>query len=139
MFLYTVLAALAGVVGGILLATRAKKAGDVTYGRLDRLGRITNIALIPVYGVLAPFYMFIGMICRPAYGGFLGILGWFISVVIASATLFCGLGLGASTAWRKKGKSKLSFAAQFLGLVAIALSSILFAVFYGNLLETLNG
>ena len=139
MFLYTVLTALAGVVVGILLTTCGKKMEDVTYGKLDRAGRITNIVLIPVYGFLSPFYMFIGMICRPAYDGLQGLLGWIVSVVIASATLLCGLGLGTSVALRKKGRSKLSFAVQFLGMVGMALSGILFAVFYGNLLDTLNG
>ena len=138
MFLYTVLTALVGVVAGILLATRTKKAEGVIYGKSDKAGRITNIVMIPVYLFLSPFCMFIGMICNPAYDGFRGFLGWVVSVVIASATLFCGLGLGASVALRKKGRSKLSFAAQFLGVVSIAIACALFMIFYGNLLKPLN-
>ena len=138
MFLYTVLTALVGVVAGILLATRTKKAEGVTYGKPDKAGRITNIVMIPVYMFLSPFCMFIGMICNPAYDGFRGFWGWVVSVVIASATLFCGLGLGASVALRKKGRSKLSFAAQFLGVVSIAIACALFMIFYGNLLKPLN-
>jgi len=64
--------------------------------------------------------------------------GWIISFLNASAALFCGLGLGLSVAFRKKGKSKLSFAIQFLGVVAILFTVISYCVFTGNLLQTLN-
>ena len=47
-------------------------------------------------------------------------------------------GLGFSAALRKKGKSKQSFAMQFAGLAGVVLSLILFFVFYGNLLSSLN-
>jgi uncharacterized membrane-anchored protein YitT (DUF2179 family) len=61
---------------------------------LDKAGRITNILLIPVYLCLSPLYLFLGMIANPRYEGFLGVLGWIVSVVMASAALFCGVGLG---------------------------------------------
>ena len=138
MFLYTVLTALIGAVAGILIAVRTKKANDVTYGRLDKAGWITNVIMIVVYGCLAPICMFVGMISCPAYDGFMGLLGWVVSFVIASATMFCGLGLGASVALRKRGKSKLSFAVQFAGVAAIALAGVLFVTLYGGLLRTLN-
>ena len=57
---------------------------------------------------------------------------------MASAALFCGIGLGLSVAFRKKGKSKLSFAVQFAGVGGIGLTVILFFLFYGNLLRPLN-
>ena len=82
--------------------------------------------------------MFIGMICSPARDGFMGVVGWIVSILIASATMLCGLGLGASVALRKKGKGRMSFAIQFLGVVAMILAAVLFAVCYGSLLETLN-
>ena len=78
------------------------------------------------------------MIANPRYDGFLGILGWIVSVVMASAALFCGIGLGLSVAFRKRGKRKLSFAVQFTGVGGIGLTVILFFLFYGNLLRPIN-
>ena len=138
MFLYTVIEAIAAVVVGVLLAVRSKKAEGVTYGKLDIVGRITNILLIPGYVVLAPFYLFLGMISYPAYDGFLGIIGWIVTIINGSAALFCGLGLGFSVALRKKGRSKLSFAVQFAGVAAIALTILLYSVCTGNLVNPLN-
>lgn len=138
MFLYTVIEAIVGLVAGILLAACSKKANNVSYGKLDKAGRITNIILILVYTCLSPLYLFFGMISTPRYDGILGILGWIVSLIIASAALFCGLGLGLSVAWRKKGRSKLSFAVQFAGLVGIGLSVGLYCIFAGNLLRYLN-
>ena len=84
------------------------------------------------------FYLFLGTIANPRYDGFLGVLGWIVSIIMASAALFCGIGLGLSVAFRKKGKSKLSFAVQFAGVGSIALTFVLFFLFYGNLLRPLN-
>ena len=138
MFLYTVMTAVIAVIAGILLALATKKDDGVVYGKLDKAGRITNIVLIFVYVCLAPLYMFLAMIANPRYDGFLGILGWVVAVIMGSAPLFCGLGLGFSVALRKNGKSKLSFAVQFAGFVGIGLNLILFFAFYGNLLRALN-
>ena len=138
MFVYVVIAAIIGIALGLLFAIRTKKEQGITYGKLDRVGKITNIALTCAYAIAAPFCMFVGMICEPAHDGFLGVVGWIVSVIIASATMISGLGLGVSVAWRKKGKSKLSFAVQFAGVVAIGLSLLLFILFYGNLLATIN-
>ena len=138
MFLYTSIEAAVAVIAGILLAVRTKKAKDVTYTKLDKAGRITNVLLIPVYVCLSPLYMFLAMIARPRYDGFLGILGWIVAIIMGSAALSCGLGLGFSVALRKKGKSRLSFAVQFAGVLGIALNLILFFIFYGNLLRPLN-
>ena len=115
-----------------------KKAEGVVYGKLDKAGRITNILLIVVYVCLAPLYMFLGMISYPDHNGILGLLGWIVSIINASAALFCGLGLGFSVALRKKGKSKLSFAVQFAGLVGIGLTVGMYCLFAGNLLSSLN-
>ena len=138
MFTYTIIEAIVGVVAGILLAVCTKKADSVVYGKLDKAGRIANILLIPVYACLSPLCMFLGMISTPAYEGFLGILGWIVSIIIASAALFCGLGLGFSVALRKKGKSKLSFAVQFAGVLGIGLSVGLYCILAGNLIRFLN-
>ena len=58
--------------------------------------------------------------------------------MMASAALFCGIGLGLSVAFSKKGKRKESFTVQFSGVGGIALSLILFFVFDGNLLRPPN-
>ena len=138
MFLYTVIEAIVGLVAGILLAACSKKADGVVYGKLDKAGRITNILLILVYTCLSPLYLFFGMISSPRYDGILGILGWIVSVIIASAALFCGLGLGASVAFRKKGRSKQSFIVQFAGVVGIGLTVGLYCLLAGSLLSSLN-
>ena len=137
-FLYTVIEAVVGVIAAIALAVRSRKADGVVYGKLDKAGRITNILLIPVYVCLAPLYMFLGMISCPEYDGFLGLLGWIVSIISASAALICGLGLGFSVFLRKKGKSRLSFAIQFAGVAAIGLTVGMYYLFSGNLLSTLN-
>ena len=138
MFLYTVLEAIFAIAAGIFIAVNTKKVSSVTYGKLDKAGRITNILLLLVYICFAPFYMFLGMISAPAHDGFLGIIGWIVAIISASAALFCALGLGFSVAWRKKGYSKLSFAVQFVGVLGIGLTVLLYSLFAGNLLQSLN-
>lgn len=137
-YLYTVIEAIVAAVAGLFIALRKKKAEHVTYGKLDRIGQVTNILLLFVYLYFSPLYLFLGMISNPSYDGFLGILGWIVSVIIASASLFCGIGLGLSVAFRKQGKSKLSFAVQFAGVFGIGLTVLLYYIFTGNLLEYLN-
>ena len=138
MFLYTGIEAVIAVIAGILIAACTKKADGVSYGKLDRIGRITNVLLILVYICILPFCLFLGVIANPRYDGFLGILGWIVSIIMASAALFCGIGLGLSVAFRKRGKSKLSFAIQFVGFGGIVLTLMLFFLFYGNLLSSIN-
>ena len=138
MFLYLIIEAIIAVVAGLLLAIRTKRTDGVTYTKLDKAGRITNILLIPVYICLSPLYLGLGLFSYTTHEGLLGILGWIVAIIIASAALFCGLGLGLSVAFRKKGKSKLSFAVQFAGFAGIALSLLLFFIFYGNLLSSIN-
>lgn len=138
MYLYTVIEAMVGIIAGLVIAIGTKKADGVMYGKLDKVGMITNILLIIVYACLLPLCLFLGMISNPQYDGFLGILGWIVAVVIASAALFCGLGLGFSVALRKKGRSKLSFAVQFAGVAGIVLTLALYFIFTGNLLKYLN-
>ena len=138
MYAYTIIEAVVAIIAGLVIAISTKKADGVIYGKLDKAGRITNILLIPVYVCLSPLYLFLGMISSPRYDGFLGILGWIVSVIIASAALSCGLGLGFSVALRKKGRSKLSFAVQFAGIGGIGLTLALYVIFAGNLLRYLN-
>ena len=138
MFLYTTVEAVVGAVAGLLLAVCTKKTEGVRYGKLDQIGRVTNLLLLLFYVGFSYVYLMLGMIADPAYDGFFGILGWIVAILMASASLFCYVGLGLSVAFRKKGKSKLSFAVQFAGIVGIGLTFALFFLFYGNLLDTLN-
>ena len=138
MYLFAAVAAIVALIAGILLAACTKKAEGVVYGKLDKAGRITNIVLIPLYIFLTIFCIAISMFSNPDHGGFLEILGWIVCVIIASAPLSCGLGLGFSAFLRKKGRSKLSFILQFAGIAGSALSIGLFMLFYGNLLKSLN-
>jgi cytochrome bd-type quinol oxidase subunit 2 len=138
MFLYTTIEAIVAVVAGILIAVCVKRAKDVTYSKLDKIGWATNILLSLAYICATPFCLFLGMIANPRYDGILGILGWIVSVIMASAAIPCWVGLGLAVAFRKKGRSKLSFAVQFAGLAGIGLTLALFFIFYGNLLKPIN-
>ena len=138
LYLYTIIEAVIAVIAGILIAVCTKKADGVVYGKLDKIGRITNLILLLFYAGFSFVYLFLGIIARPNYDGFLGILGWIVSVIMASTALVCGIGLGLSVAFRKRGKSKLSFDIQFAGLGSISLTVILFFLFYGNLLKSIN-
>lgn len=138
MYLYAALAAGIALIAGILLAACTKKTDGVIYGKLDKAGRITNIVLIPVYIVLSLFCVVLSLLTSPEYDGFLGILGWIVWIIMVSAPLYCGLGLGFSVSLRKKGKSKPSFILQFAGIAGCALSILLFLLCYGNLLSSLN-
>jgi len=138
MYYYLILCIIAGILLFVLLGALTKKSDEVVYNNLDRAGVISNFALTVGYVLISPLYLFLGLISCPNYEGFLGVIGWIISFLNASAALFCGLGLGISVAFRKKGKSKLSFAIQFLGVVAILFTVISYCVFTGNLLQTLN-
>lgn len=135
---YWFIEAIVGIIVGLLLALCTKKGKDVMYSRLDKAGIIVNVVLLAVYAFLSPFYIFIGSICRPAYEGFLGVVGGILSVIASSAAFLCAVGLGVSVALRKRGKSKLSFIVQFAGLVGIGLVLLLFFLFYGNLFKTIN-
>ena len=66
------------------------------------------------------------------------VLGWIVTIIVTSAMLFCGLGLGFSVALRKKGKSKKSFIVQFAGLLGIGLTVGLYCLFVGSLIAPLN-
>ena len=138
MYLYTAIAAIIGLIAGILLAACTKKDKGVVYGKLDKAGRITNIVLIPVYIVLSLVYIAVAMFASPAHDGFLGVLSWLVCVIIAAAPASCGLALGLSASLRKKGRSKPSFIVQFAGIAGCVLGVVLFVVFYGNLLSSLN-
>ena len=138
MIIYLLLEAIVGIVAGIWIAVRTKKSQEVTYGTLDKVGIATNIILIPIYVILSPVYLFLGLLGEPDCEGILWILALLIGIIVASASMFCSLGLGFSVALRKKGKSKLSFIVQFAGFVGIALTIILYGLFEGSLLSTLN-
>ena len=140
MIIYMLLVTIAGILVARLIATRTGKAAvNIEYTELDSIGRITNVLLSVAYICLAPFYMIIGFLSYPGEEeGILCVLGWIVTVIISSASFFAALGIGLSVFYRKRGKSKLSFAIQFLGLVSIGLSVLLFVIFYDNLLMSIN-
>ena len=138
MAVYTYLSVVFGIFWVVWSMARTKKAEGVTYGKLDKAGVVTNILLTIFYVMMAAPCLFIGLICQPAYDGFLGIVGGILCIIADSAILLCGLGIGFSVSLRRKGKSKLSFAAQFMGVVGIALMFLIFFSCYGNLLSELN-
>ena len=116
LYLYTVTESVIAVMAGILIAVCAKRADGVTYSKLDKIWRVTNILLLLFYTGFSFFYLFLGTISSPRYDGFLGILGWIVSIIMASAALFCGIGLGLSVAFRKKATANwaLLFSLQVL-------------------------
>ena len=62
MYLYFALVAIVGLIAGIVIAARSKKAEEVVYGKLDKAGIITNILLIPIYVIVSFFCLFIVML-----------------------------------------------------------------------------
>ena len=138
-YLYYAFAAIAGIVAGIVIAARAKKADGVVYGKLDKVGMVTNVLLIPVYIFFIAFCWFLSMLgMNPAGKGFLWVVGLIVAIIGTTGPAFCGLGLGASVALRKKGKSKQSFWAQFAGVAGLGMTFLFYFLFYGNLFATLN-
>ena len=140
MYFYFIFAAIAGLVAGIVIAKRAKKEEGVVYGTLDKVGRVTNILLIPVYAIASIFCMFIVMLgyIPDGEGILAAVVAWILAIIGATGPALCGLGLGASSAFRKKGKSKLSFLVQFAGVAGLAITILFFVLFCGNLFGSLN-
>ena len=138
MFLYVIFEAILGIAAGLLLAICTKRRAGVSYGVFDRIGQVTNIVLIPVYLLVSPFCMFIGMISEPYGEGLAWVAGAIIALICGSSSLFSALGLGASVALRKRGKRTLSFLVQFVGVIGVALTFGLYAIFVGSLLAPLN-
>ena len=139
MYIYFILAAIAGVVAGIVIAARSKKAESVVYGKLDKVGIITNILLIPVYASVSFFCLFVVMLGYiPEGEGILGVLSWAVAVIGATGPVLCGLGLGVSVALRKKGKSQKSFWVQFAGIVGLGITILILALFGDLLFGSLN-
>lgn len=138
MYLYSVLTVPAGILAALLIALLTKKAENVTYTGLDNASRFFNVLMAIVYACMAPMIILLGSLSEPAQTGIAGIIGRILGILIASAPLLCGVGLGLSVALRKKGKTKAGFAVQFIGAASIVLSIVLYAVFAGSLLQTLN-
>ena len=139
MYIYFIFAAIAGLVAGIVLVTRSKKAEGVVYGKLDNVGKVTNILLIAVYAIVSIFCWFVVMLGYiPDGEGILAIVAWIVAIIGATGPALCGLGIGASVALRKKGNSKLSFLVQFAGVAGLAVTILFFVLFNGSLFGSLN-
>ena len=130
MYLYYLLASVAGLVAGIIIAARSKKSDGVVYGALDKVGIATNILLIFLFLVM------LGM--NPGGEGFIWVISLIVALIGASGTALCGLGLGASVAFRKKGKSKLSFLVQFAGIAGFCITLLFYFLFGDGLFASLN-
>ena len=139
MYIYFIFAAIAGLVAGIVLVTRSKKTEGVVYGKLDNVGKVTNILLIAVYAIVSIFCWFVVMLGYiPDGEGILAIVAWVVAIIGATGPALCGLGIGASVALRKKGNSKLSFLVQFAGVAGLAVTILFFVLFNGSLFGSLN-
>ena len=139
MYIYFLFAAIAGLVAGIVLVTRSKKTEGVVYGKLDNVGKVTNILLIAVYAIVSIFCWFVVMLGYiPDGEGILAIVAWVVAIIGATGPALCGLGIGASVALRKKGNSKLSFLVQFAGVAGLAVTILFFVLFNGSLFGSLN-
>ena len=134
MLIYIIVEGIIGLIGGILLAACTKRKEGTVRRKLDNVGEITNYILLPLYVLASGDCSVLGILCHPNYDGFLGFIGWIMSIIVASVPLVSGLGLGASVALRKRGKSKLSFIVQFAGIIAVALAIVIFTAGYGRLL-----
>ena len=126
MFLYTVIEAIIAVIAGILIAICTKKTEGVTYNKLDKIGQVTNILLCLFYIGFSFSYLFLGIIANPRYNGF---LRWIVSIIMASAALFCGIGLGLSVAFRKRGKANRALPYSLQVLRALVLQLLYFSFF----------
>ena len=134
MYYYFILVVIAGIIAGIIITMRSKKEEGLVYGMLDKIGIVTNILLIPVYAIAVIFCFFIVMLGYfPEGEGILGVLSWVVAFIGASGPALCGVGLGVSVALRRKGKSGLSFGAQFAGVIGVAVT-ILFLIIFGEIL-----
>ena len=139
MYIYFLFAAIAGLVAGIMIATRSKKAEGVVYGKLDNVGKVTNILLIPVYAIVSIFCWFVVMLGYiPDGEGILAVVAWVVAIIGATGPALCGLGIGASAALRKKGNSKLSFLVQFAGIVGLGMTILILVTFGEWLFGSLN-
>lgn len=139
MYIYFAFVAIIGLITGIIIAARSKKTEGVVYGVLDKVGIVTNILLIPIYTIMSIFCWFVVMLgYAPDGEGILKIVSLIVAIIGATGPAFCGLGLGASVALRKKGKSKKSFFAQFAGVIGLSITILFFILFYGNLFRSLN-
>ena len=139
MFYYCVLAVLASIVAGIIIAARTKKAEGIEYGILDKIGIATNILLIPVYAIVSLFFIALIMLgMNPDGDGLIGVISVIVCVIGSTGPALWGLGLGASVAWRKKGKRVMSFLAQFAGVVGFGITLLFFVLFENTLFASLN-
>lgn len=116
----------AGVIAGALTALLSRRKEGVVPGRTDRISAAAGILLVPVYTVLSMVMVFMASLAKPS-----GSAAWapfavrVLSLLIASAPVFCGVFLGLSAAYRKKGRSRAALLIQFAGFASLALSLLL--------------
>ena len=139
MYYYFILVVIAGIIAGIIITMRSKKEEGIVYGTFEKAGIVTNILLIPAYAMSSIFCVFLVMLSYfPEGKGILGVLSWVVAFIGASGPALCGVGLGASVALRKKGKSGLSFGAQFAGVIGVTVTILVLILFGDSLFGSLN-
>ena len=99
-----------------------KRDENVAYGRLDKLGIITNFLLGIFYIPLSVFSVFsIFFLDNPPAGqaGSVLSMGVLIGLLVTPISAIAGIFL--SVAWRRAGRSVPSFIIQFAGLISFAI------------------
>ena len=138
MVVYVFIEAIVGVILAIKIARSAKDAGNGLSDKWEVAGFISNILFSILYLCLSPFFMFLGMICEPMGEGLLFVASVIVCVIAASASFFCSLGMGISAALRRNGRNVLSFVTQYLGMIGIALTVLLYVFCADVLISPLN-
>ena len=106
---------------------------------IGKVGIVTNILLIPAYIVVSVFCLFLVMLgMNPDGEGFMLVVSVLVSAIASTGPAIWGLGLGASVALRRKGKSKLSFWVQFAGVAGLAFFMLLYVLVADTLFASLN-
>lgn len=129
-FGYGMLFMVAGVAAGVLIAVLSKRDVTVAHKPSDWICVVCNIVLIPVYFMLSLLFLFMGGITEAASNAtaMQVILCNVVAFVIAAVPVYCGVSLGLSAAFGKKGKRTAAFMVQFAGFAGMILVVILIAV-----------
>lgn len=137
--LIAAIALLVGIAIGLVLTFATKKKADLVPTTLDKVTKITNIVMIPVYLYAAYFSLALAMFTVPEHdGGALFVIDLIVCALVWIAPVCIGSGLGLSVALRKKGKSLASFVLQFAGLASTSASAIIYIVGVDRFISSIN-
>lgn len=137
--LIAIIALVAGIALGIVLAAATKKKEGVVASPLDKVTKITNIVMIPVSLYLAYFSIALSMFTVPEHdGGALFVIDLIICSLIWIAPVCIGGGLGLSAALRKRGRSLASFVLQFIGIMSTFASVVIYVLGVDRVISSIN-